>query len=186
MFSDPQDHSLKKWPSLNFILTGSCNTKVFNISSKPSCGSVKGAECMEGVVGRGCVSSFLCAASRPCYRGKAWLVTFRNLFARQRACSISRSIYMHSNIPAAILHKCQHQCCLIALFPPSAWVSLFWNWVRTEDSFRIVQKKSLNNRTYSDWYFKAKYYFSFVLKTTTNRHVLESWIRLFWCLINSS
>lgn len=118
MYSDPQDHSLKKWPCLNFILTGSCNTKAFNIASKPSCGCVKGAECREGVVGRGCVSGFLCATSRPCHRGRAWLMTFRNLYARQRACSRSRSIYMHSNIPAAILHKCQHQCCLIALFPP--------------------------------------------------------------------
>lgn len=50
MHFNPQDRSLKKWPGLNFISTGSCNTKAFNIASKPFCGYVKGAERREGVM----------------------------------------------------------------------------------------------------------------------------------------
>lgn len=115
MESNKQDHSLKRWPSLNFILTGGCNTKAFNIASKPNWGCVKEAECREGAMEE--AVSVASSVQRPGFAIEEepdWWPLETSCWTKSL---FKFSIYMHSNIPAAILHKCQHQCCLIGLFP---------------------------------------------------------------------
>lgn len=180
--SNPQDHSLKLWPSLNFILTGHCSTKALNIASKPGCGCVKGAESGEGVVEE--AVSVASSVLRPGLTIEEEL----DWWPLETSCQTKRlfklSFHLHAQQHSGCHpYKCQHQCCLIALFPPLSELVCFEKLTIQKNPFRIMQSTNKQKNLCSvDWHSQAKCYLSFLPK---NYEYCHSCVLNVYSLINS-